>query len=89
MKKILSFILIVIALFCWIALTEKSKYHEEHNGFKYRMRVETNETFSKIYGYNFSGRIDKFVYKEPGREESIVAVVKGHDVPLYLLKKNE
>ena len=62
---------------------------EERQGLRVGMRVTTDEVFSKVYGYNLSGKIEKFVYKEPGEETSLVAIVRGKEVPIYLLKKKD
>lgn len=89
MRNHIILAVIAVLIFGILSLIKIQCKDEEHQGFRVRMRVTTSEVFSKVYGYNLTGKIQKFVYKEPGEETSLVAIVQGEDVPIYLLKKKD
>ena len=89
MRNRIILAVIAVLIFGILILTKIQHKDEEHQGFSVGMRVTTDEVFSQVYGYNLTGKIQKFVYIEPGKETSLIAIVQGKGVPIYLLKKKD
>lgn len=88
MRNKIIYVALIIALVVGLSVFQHNK-KEEHDGLSVGMMVTSSRVFNEIYGYNLTGKIRKFVYKKPGEETSLVAVVQGEDVPIYLLRKKD